>query len=346
MASMQKTKSKQFGLDIGTSAIRLVEVEPGQERPGLACHGSKPLPADLTSINAGADKKRLADLIKQLKDQAGAKSNEVVVSLPAENFYVSVVQVPQMSDSEFNAHIFPKMSEQMSIPQDSLRIDWHIVNRSVGEGEMLVFVVAASSDAVEAYVDIINSAGLNLRAVEINALALARSVIKDGRKPVIVLDFGQKTSEVAAIWQRVPYRSRFINAGEAVFASAIAQSLNVDMEEAHQFLKQYGASTTKFDGQILKAIRTPLDNMVRSITDAANAFAEYSMEAKIEKVIITGSITAMPEAPSYIADHTNLPVEIANPWTNIAYPATRHEQLMSQSMDYAVASGLALRDFV
>lgn len=346
MVSMQKTEEQQFGLDIGTSAIRLVEVVPGQERPTLVGHGSKPLPADLTSINSGADKKRLVDLIKQLIDQTDTKSNQAVVSLPAENFYVSVMQVPQMSDNDFNAHIFPKMSEQMSAPQDNLRIDWHIINRSVGDGEMLVFVVAAYAEVVETYVDIINSAGLSLRAVEINALALARSVIKDGRKPVIVLDFGQKTSEVASIWQRVPYRSRFINAGESVFASTIAQSLNVDMEEAYQFLKQYGASSTKFDGQILKAIRTPLDSIVRHITESTTAFADFSMEAKIEKVIITGTITAMPEAPSYIADNTNLPVEIANPWANIAYPATKHEELMSESMEYAVASGLALRDFV
>ena len=343
---MQNNQTEQIGLDIGTSAVRLVEVSPGGERPNLTTFSSHPLPSDLTALKGEAEKKQLSGLVKDLCEQASVKTDKTVVSLPAQHFNVSVMQVPQMDSDDLNGHIFSKMSEQMSMDKDGLQVDWHIVNQSVGNGEMLVFVVAAPGDVVSSYVDIVKMAGLSLRAVEVNALALARSVIKDGSRPVVVLDFGQQTSEVAVIWQRVPYKSSSINVGESALISAIEQSLNVDNEEASQFLKQYGASETKFEGQILKAINSPLNDIVRTITEASEMFASFSMDAQIEKIIVTGGITALPEVPSYIANHTNMPVEIANPWVNLSYPATQHDQLMNQSMQFGVASGLALRDFV
>lgn len=334
-----------FGLDIGTRALRAVQLELGSnQKPSLVAHGMQELPADLVSIGSEGDKSRLGELITQLRDGNDISADSVVISLPAQHFKATVLSVEP--DADPAERVYEVMSQQLQRAANDISVDWHEVSHSGAATGKQVFAVAAAQDVVQKYVNVIENTGLQLRALEVDAVALSRSVVYDPSWPVLVLDFGQQETQVAVIWKRIPYSSYSVAAGTQVFTDAIAQNLNVDTEQATQFLKQYGASSTKLEGQVLRAMQEPLQAVIRQVKNSIEEFAELSSEVEVGKIVMSGTATSVPEVPVYIADNADLPVEIANPWINISYPATQHEQLMNYSAQFAVASGLALREFV
>jgi Tfp pilus assembly PilM family ATPase len=118
------------------------------------------------------------------------------------------------------------------------------------------------------------------------------------------------------------------------------KSFNVDRSQAEEFLNSFGFLESKLEGGVLKATSGALGKIFDGVKSAFKGFHDHHAEVKFDKVVLTGSTTALPGLPAHISDNLQLPVEIANPWMNIVYPAIDHEKLMSQSLRFAVAAGL------
>lgn len=345
MAILDKN-TDYFGLDIGTTGVRLVQLKSASSAPALVTYGAKPLPADLTSSESEVDQDKLAEIIQQLKSEAKVSADQVVTALPSQHAFTTVITTPKLSHSELEKSIQLQADQYIPMPVDDAKLDWHIIDSNKGENEMSVLLVAAPKQVVNKYLSIVEKAGLNLLALEINALAVARSVVNASDVPVAVVDWGSNSTEITIISQRVPHLVRSVNIGGNTLVRSVEQNLNVDTEQAQQFLQKFGVTQTKLEGQVLKAVQGSLDNVMSEISKSIKYFTSQNEGAQLEKAILTGGPTSLPEMPSYVANSLNLPVEIANPWVNVSYPATQQETLMNQSLHFAVAVGLAQRAFV
>lgn len=340
------TKTDYFGLDMGTTGVRMVKLKAGSKVPALVTYGAAATPSDLINSDSAADHDKMAAIIKQLKDQARIGTNEVVTAIPSVHAFTTVITTPKLNGNELAKSIELQADQYIPMPVDEVKLDWHVIDPNKSENEMSVLLVAAPRNVVDKYLSIIEKAGLNLLALEINALATARSVISTPEVPVIVVDFGNTNTEISVVWQRVPHLVRSVSIGGATLVRAVAQNLNVDEGQANQFLQKFGVTQTKLEGQVLKAVKGSLDSVMSEVSKSIKFFNGQNAGVNMEKVVLTGGPTALPEMPSYVANALNLPVEIANPWMNVSYPAAQQEALMSQSLQFAVAVGLAQRAFI
>mgnify|MGYP003454274533 CR=1 FL=1 len=64
---------------------------------------------------------------------------------------------------------------------------------------------------------------------------------------------------------------------------------------------------------------------------------------KLERIIVTGGASTLPEFPLYVANKFGIAVEIGNAWRNVAFPPEKQNELLSVSSHFAVAAGLAER---
>lgn len=340
------TKTDYFGLDIGTTGVRMVKLKAGSTVPTLVTYGAAETPSDLINSDSQIDHDKMAGIVKQLKDQAHISTDEVVTSIPSVHAFTTVITTPKLNSSDLAKAIKLQADQYIPMPIDEAKLDWHVINPDKSESEMSVLLVAAPRNMVDKYLSIVEKAGLNLLALEINALATARSVISTPELPVVVLDFGSTNTEISVVWQGVPHLVRSINVGGASLVRSVAQNLNIDEDQASQFLQKFGLTQTKLEGQVYKAAKGSLDSVMSEVTKSIKFFASQNPGVNIEKVVLTGGPTALPEMPSYVANALNLPVEIANPWMNVSYPASQQDTLMGQSLQFAVAVGLAQRAFI
>ena len=73
-------------------------------------------------------------------------------------------------------------------------------------------------------------------------------------------------------------------------------------------------------------------------------YDRYGNTIKIERIILTGAASVLPEFPLYVANKFGISAEIGNAWRNIGYPADRQNELLAVSNHFGVAVGLAERD--
>ncbi|HSX41020.1 MAG TPA: type IV pilus assembly protein PilM [Candidatus Saccharimonadales bacterium] len=335
-----------FGVDIGSSAVRLVQLKRSGSKPGLVTYGSAPIEQAWVQGDSPADADKIAGVVKQLVKDAKVTTKHVVAGLPSSRVFASVISTPKLGANELGRAIELQAEQYIPMSVKDAKLDWVVIGPGKTDKEQEVLIVAAPNSVTERYVGIFERAGLELMALEPNAVALARAVVAPGDLAVLVLDIGSVATDITIVHANMPKLLRSINIGGSTMVAAAAQALGLDAAQADQFVRKFGLTQTKLEGQVLKALKPTIDQVTSEIDKSIKFFNGNYPEIKFEKIILTGGTTAMPELPAYLSTATGLKIEVANAWTKVAYPAQMQETLMGISTSYGVAAGLAERDLL
>jgi len=336
-----------FGLDIGNSSIKIAQLREIHGRPSLVTYGDIDIPANLATSDSEIDQAKLSEIIKQLSDDAKVTSKNVVAGLSSSRSYVAIIKTPKLSHNELSESISFQADKVIPMDISQVKLDWAVINENNEANELEVLIVAAPNNIANKYLNVVQKAGLELMALEINPIAQARSLISltDNPKCVVIVDIGSIASDLSIVYDGVPRLVRSIAVGSRVMNRVISQNLSVDEAQADQFLKKFGMDDTKIEGQVFRTLKPLADQLVEEINKSITYFQEKNDNKKVEKIVLTGGTTALPGLPIYLANATGLTVEIGNPWQNISYPKELQDSLASLSLNYATAIGLAMRNF-
>ncbi len=335
-----------FGLDIGSTAIRLVQLKRGGVHPALVAYGAMPVPANLTTSDSKLDQDKIAELIKQLIRENRVSLKNVVVGLPANKVFATVITTPKIDNSQLAKAIRYQAEQYIPMALDQVKMDWAVIDQSKDGKQLEVLLVAAPVSVVEKYMNIMEKAGLEPLALEANATAVARAIVPAGNLAVVIVDFGATDTDITIVWNNAPRLIRSVSVGGMTFVKSVSQNLGLDEVQATQFTYKFGLTQSKLEGQVFKAIKPTLDNLVSEVEKSAKFFTGRYPDVKIEKLIVTGSASALPELGPFLANSSGLPVEFGNAWVNVSYPSGLQEKLMSLSSEYAGAVGLASRGYL
>jgi type IV pilus assembly protein PilM len=335
-----------FGIDVGLSGIRLVQLKKGSQKPALVTYGHVATAPGLTASDSPTDITRVAGVIRQLVKDAKVNTKYVVAGVPSSKVFASVITTPKLENKELGKAIQLQADQYVPMALKEVRLDWFVIGPGRKDTEQEVLLVAAPNTVTEKYVSIFEQANLELVALEPNAVALARAVVQPNDLAVMVLDIGSLATDITIVQANTPKLLRSINVGGTTFVKAVAHNLGLDDAQADQFTRKFGLTQTKLEGQVLKSIKPSLDQLVGEIQKSIKFYVGQYPEIKLEKIILTGGTTALPELPTYLSNATGVPVEIANSWTKVAYQAQLQDTLMGLSTQYGVAVGLAERDML
>lgn len=335
-----------FGLDIGETAIRIVQLKKSGGKPSLVSYGDAPLGIASLHSDSQTDIGKLAAAVSQLVKELKLTTKSVVAGLPASKVFASVITTPKLTQAELEKAIKFQADQYVPMAIDQVKLDWSILGPGRSENELEVLLVAAPNTVTAKYLGILEQAGLEVVALEANATALYRALVPPTSPPVLVLDMGTAASDLTIVYQNSPRLIRSVNVGGRTFIKSVGQNLGLDDIQAEQFVNKFGLTQSKLEGQVYKAIKPSLDLLIDEISKSIKFFAGRYPEAKLEKLVLTGGTSSLMELPAYLATTIGLPVEIGNAWINVSYPASLQEKLISVSNRYGVASGLAQRNMV
>lgn len=335
-----------FGLDIGSTAVRLVQLRHGGAHPALIAYGGVAIPPNLSASDSTADQDKIAEAIRQLVRENHITTRDVVVGLPSNKLFASVITTPRLPPDQLGKAIRYQAEQYIPMPVDQVKLDWAVVDQTPDGKSFEVLLMAAANNAVEKYVRMLERAGLEPLALEANAVATARSLVAAGSKAVLILDLGSLDSDVTIVYNSTPRLMRSVPVGGLTLVRSVAQGLGLDEAQASQFTYKFGLTQDKLEGQVYKAIKPSLDNLVGEIEKSVKFFASRYADVKIERLIVTGASAALPELGPFLANSTGMPVEFGNAWINVSYPANLQDKLMSLSSEYAAAVGLAGRRYM
>lgn len=345
MALLSGGQSDFFGLDIGTTSLRAVQLRGTSQPKNLAHYGEAAIDPLITSGGIVADKHRFNQILEELVKKAGISTKNVAVNIPSQRVFTTIIDMPKMDPLELEKTIRYQAESFIPMPLAKSKIDWQVIGDSpIGAGKSEILLSSVANDFVESRLELLEAGGLNVIAMEADNMALARSVVApESLSPQLILDIGSAISDIVIVKDSVPHLVRSIPIGSQNIVRSASQLLAVDVVQAQQFVNKFGLSRDKLEGKVYNAIIGTIDNLVVEIEKSINFFAERYGGAKLDRIIVIGGASTLPELPLYIANKFTVNVEIGNAWRNVSVPAAAQNEALAVSSHFAVAVGLAER---
>lgn len=338
--------SEFFGLDIGTTAIRLVELHGTGKNKALVKYAYLPVDSKIAMSDAKADQLKLVDHVKELLAQAKVTTKNVAIGIPSQKVFTTIVDIDKLSPGEIAKTIMYQADSIIPTPIAESKVDFAVLGDSPAEkGKVEVLLSSVPNEYVEARLDMLESIGLNVIAFEPDHMALTRAVVPSGTTaPQMVIDIGSKATDMVISVNGGARLARAIPTGSEAIIRAATQNLSIDEKQAVQFVNKFGLSKDKLEGQIYNAIISTIDILTVEIEKSIKFFQTRYPTLKVERIIMTGGASSLPEFPLYIANKFGMNVEIGNAWRNVSFPADKQNELLAVSSHFGVAAGLAERE--
>ncbi|OGN24503.1 MAG: hypothetical protein A2916_02630 [Candidatus Yanofskybacteria bacterium RIFCSPLOWO2_01_FULL_41_67] len=346
-----------LGLDIGTSSIKIVELEKKGGRFHLTNYAIFELRNNEPSISQSSNwqsilkmpDEEIADGIKQLIKKAEIGSTDIISAIPSFSTFATVIEMPYVSNEDLARSIQFEAKKYVPIPLEEVILDWSIVGVVDGQvskggspSTVEVFLAAVPKDETVRYQNIMKNSGLKLKALELENSALIRALLGNDLSPTVIVNIGGRSTSIIIVNRGYERVSHNYEIGGFEITKAIAQSLNVSLEKAEELKRKFGLKKTE-ENIINESMISLIDMMVFETKRTILNYEELKKE-KIANVILIGGLTNMPGLGDYFKEKMGRSVVIGNPFSRIVYPNELQPIIPELSSMLAGAIGLAMRE--
>lgn len=345
--SLLKGVGDFFALDIGTSALRLVQLN------GDAQHGFKlmkfayvPLDPRTSQDTSEAGVRRMGEIVLGAIKQAGVKTKNVAIGLPAGKTFTAVVEVPNQTEKELKKTIKYELDQYIPMAVEDAEVDYAVLGPSPNDPNKAEVLLSSSSmDYTEMRMETLEKIGLNVIAQEPEPIAMTRSLAPVGSQDArIIVDLGETSTDIVVVYKGAPRLVRSISGGLSALVNIVSSTLNVREDQARRFILKFGLAQDKLDGQVFKALDNTLDSFSQELTKSVRFFQNKYVGAPVLGIVLSGFAGVIPFIAEYIEVKTNIQTIQGNPWQLVQVTPEQQQALMSVASEFAVAIGLAERD--
>ncbi len=335
-----------FALDIGTNAVRVVQLTPsGPDSWNLLHYGYAPTDEKITNSDSGEGMRRLGEVIKTAVGQSGIKLKNVAIGLPSGKTFTTVIDVPTMSKAELRSTIKYQIEQYIPMAMDKTKIDWALLGQSLHDPKQQeVLIASTANDYAEERLEFIESLGYNVIAAEPDPIAMVRSLLPSGVQDArLIIDMGEKATDLAITYGDSPRLVRNIPTGLKSLVKAASQNLNVQDDQARQFILKFGLAPDRLEGQVYRAVDNTLDTFSTELVKSIKFFQTRYPNIAVGGILLSGFSAMIPQFGEYITAKTGIASSIANPWQRVRVAQSDQQQLGAVASEFATVIGLAQR---
>ena len=337
-------KSKAVvGLDIGSSAVKAVELKASGKSYKVAAFATEAVPPDSIVDGAIIDGAAVSDALKRLFDNKAFKTKEVAASLSGNAVIVKKINLPVMTEAELAESIYWEAEQYIPFDIQDVNLDYQILSTNTAadaQGTMEVLLVAAKKEKIADYTGVISQAGRVPVVVDVDAFALQNAFeINYGLEPeqvVVLLNAGASAININILSGDQSLFTRDISVGGNAYTEAVQKELNLPFDSAEQAKKGLPVEGVAFE-DVRPVLHAMTENVLLDVQKTFDFFKATAGSEHIDRIYLSGGAAWVDGFMQALEDRFNAPVEMFDPFKKIACDA---QQLASTG---AVAVGLALR---
>ncbi len=363
-------ESSAVGIDIGSSAIKVVEIKKKGSKIALETYGAIALgPYD--TLDAGRitnlSVEKTSEALKEVLKQSGVIVSSGAFSIPIQSSLIFTLEFPNSIKEVEMATIIPTEARKyIPVPITEVSLDYFVLPKKessfeemndslshpgvspetgVTEGESdktNVLVVATQNDAISKYRSIISQASLSASFFEIEIFSSIRANFEHELSPVLLIDFGASRTKLSMVEFGMLKSYHTINRGGADISDSISKSLGVPFSEAEKMKKEFGLFGNPVEKSLADIIKIHVDYIFSEINNALLGY-EKRYDRTISKVIFTGGGSLLKGLKEVAANNFRAEIEIGHPFYKVNAPEFLEKVLETMGPEFAVALGLALR---
>lgn len=361
-----------LGIDIGNSAIKVVQIRREKGSAVLETYGEISL-GPYAGIEAGRatnlPAEKLAEALVDVMREANVTIKECGVSIPFSASLISLIEMPQLDSAKLAKMIPIEARKYIPVPISEVQLDWFIIPKEEAqffsreergdeskdaEGEAgkksnipktSVLLVAIHNEALRKYAEVVKLVKLQPSFFEIEIFSSIRAVMDRGTAPFVVVDIGAANTKIYIVEYGIVRVSHILNRGSQDMTLALARSIGVSIEKAEEMKKTIGllgTGDTENEKSVSRTVQLTLEFIFSDIKRTILSY-QQRYNKSIEKIIFTGAGAGIEGLMGYAAEHFDIDVEKAHPFSKIEAPAFLEEVLTEAGPEFSVAVGLALR---
>jgi type IV pilus assembly protein PilM len=351
---LNRQKTELAGLDIGSSAVKLVRLNKTEEGYALiaaACESIAPCPGDEKQ-----HRQNCVDAIKTCLEKAELKNGNVVCGISGPEVVVRGFTFPPLPDAAVAQAI--QMEAQQVCPLDMKHsvLDFQLIETpqtaAVAPGAKatarLGVMTVGTESVIREQTELLTGAGATPVMVDVNALALLNCLNElespNAQETVAVIDIGDALTNVVIYGvDGLPF-VRDINIAGMHIIGEISRQTGLPEKQVRQMLRE-GQATGSFDGNLLLALNHAIRPLVNAINETLRFYSFQEKTSGVNRIFLCGGFSLIDSFVEFLADAVSTPVALLNPFSTIQYDpdSDRNETLEKDGPAYAVAAGLAMR---
>lgn len=331
-----------IGLELGSSAIKLVQLRIEQKKHQLVTFGMAFHDRSAVRTSALADTAQVQETLTRVLQQARVTTDRVVVSLPAINVFHTTLEIPNMPKKDLASAVQWEAKRTIPLPLEKMSLDWQVIPNASGVHDTLsVILTAAPRTVVDHYVTLIKTTGLSLVGLETEVNALQRSILPRDPGTYLVIDMGASNTNAIVFNNHIPVVVRNISVGADVIVQQIANTLNISAERAAMIQKELGIPSRQASHPAADTIRFVMETQIAK--EIQRVIGATTGTVQPTRIILVGGAAHLAHAPEYFTEQLGIPASIGNPWQYVQSHPDLAATLAEHGPECAVAVGLALK---
>ena len=170
--------------------------------------------------------------------------------------------------------------------------------------------------------------------------ALLPTGIQDAR---LIIDVGELSTNLVVTYGDAPRLVRTIPTGIHSLVKAAVQNLNVQEDQARQFILKFGLAPDRLEGQVFHAVESVLEQFATELTKSIKFFQTRYPSTPVGGILLSGYASIVPKFGEYVTAKTGVNSAQANPWQKVRVSQGDQQQLSAIATEFSTAVGLAQR---
>jgi type IV pilus assembly protein PilM len=362
--SFGKKSASVLGIDIGSSAIKVVQLRKKNDKAVLETYGELALGpyggveiGQATTLSTEKMVEALTDLMAE--KEVNLTTNSAGMAIPFGSSLMALMEMPAVSYQQLSTMIPLEARKYIPVPISEVTLDWTVIPKEENEDvkeesdeiekkvettkvkKTDVLLVAIHNETLARYQEIIRKTGLQSSFFEIEIFSTMRSILEDDQAPVMIFDMGAASCKLYIVERGIVRLSHTINRGSQDITQTISKSLGIPVAQAEVIKRTLGALPGA-DKDIRNLARLSLDYV---FSEANQLVLNYERKYKktLGKIMMVGGGSSLKGLTDLAKDSFQTPVVAGNPFSKTEAPAFLENILQETGPEFAVAVGVALR---
>lgn len=347
------------GIDIGTSAIKVVEIKKKNGKAVLETYGAIALgpyaEQDMGRVT-NLPVEKISEALREVLKQAGVASIEVALSMPVQSSLIFTIDLPAtIKESDLPTVVPTEARRYIPIATSEVTLDYFILPKKELSFEEAsssaadspkahteVLVVALQNDTVSKFRSIVSESGLTASFFEVEIFSAIRSNFEHELSLVLLIDFGASATKLSLVEFGMVRSHHTIKRGGADITDSISKSLSIPFTEAEDLKKEFGLLDNPGQKELASIIEVHLDYIFAETNSVLSAH-EKKYGRTATKVILSGGGALLKGLREAATSNFRAEVEIGRPFSKVGAPVFLEKVLDTLGPEFSVALGLALR---
>ena len=346
-----------FGLDISDLSIKLVQLENVSNPKDGASFNIKnirsiSLPPGLIINGEITQEAQVVHYIQKLLAGRGGKEKKitspwVVINLPETHTFIKLIFINKSVNEIIQDDI--EIEAQKYIPfteKEGHYLDWEAIPVEGQNNKCKVIMTAAPKAITESYLGLIEKAGLNLVAIDIESLSIARAMVT-ADKPYqnearALLDIGGTRSNIIIYDNDTVQFSATLPFSGELLTTALEQKLAITHDKAEQAKIQYGLKyqeQTKVWTTLMEQTKQFIEQIQK---DIYFYYSHFPKTNTITHITMCGGSSILQGLDQVLSSELHIECKPGRVWKNLN-TSKAITVPYEESIKYATAIGLALR---